>query len=149
RAALAKNPGNPELQRQLSWDYNKLGDVVGRNDAAATLQYTEKALCLRRHLASGEVGRPGGNDVGSTIIRDLPYTLDRVASLRLSVADRSGAERDFHDALGVRKYLFDKDTSNLLVLGDLAISEENISRLEISPATAQALTSNNDARKAK
>jgi hypothetical protein len=45
--------------------------------------------------------------------------------------------------------LFDKDTSNLLVLGDLAISEENISRLEISPAKAQALTSNNDARKAK
>lgn len=140
--AMAEAPNDPRLQRELSWDYNKLADVAEQQtDVAGALHYVQNALCIRRRLAHPRQSDGSPPDPGNLALRDLSWSLERIAELelKLPVPDGSGAEQAYTDALGIRKYLSDKDVSNVLFLGDLARSEEYMSRFTVGALARQAL----------
>lgn len=135
RVAVAKQPGNRELQRELSWDYNKLSDIAVETDKPEEMRqalgYVYNSLCIRRHLAYRDEANAPLADPRNTELRDVSWTLDRIAVLKLNLKDPRSAEGYYADSLGLRKYLSDKDISNVLFLSDVATSEANFSKLYV------------------
>jgi eukaryotic-like serine/threonine-protein kinase len=144
RIAMLQERGNRPLERELSWDYNKLSDVpestARRAGTEQALQYLGDALCIRRHLAYHNDANALLSDPENTELRDVTWTLDRMAAKKLDLNDRAGAESLYEASLGLRRYLSDKDVSNVLYLSDLSLSEGNMSKLYAGDVAEAHLT---------
>jgi eukaryotic-like serine/threonine-protein kinase len=150
REVMLEHPGDRQLEHELSWDYNKLSDAPEGGSSAArarqALQYLNQSLCLRRDLAyhgaaTAPLADPLNSELLNTALRDVTWTLDRMAVEELDLNDRSSGQTHFENSLGLRKYLSDRDVSNVLYLSDLAISESNMAKLYAGDVTEALLKS--------
>jgi tetratricopeptide (TPR) repeat protein len=125
---------NEQWQRELSWAYNKVGDVKARQgeaDAkagngagartsyAAALEAFDNSLCLRRRTADG-------HPENTEWQRDVPYSLNRIGTAKVRLDDFPGAELAYFEALEIRRRLGGSVRDNALFLGDIADSSRLI-----------------------
>jgi eukaryotic-like serine/threonine-protein kinase len=125
-----RDPGAEDWQRELSWAYNKIGDMETRQgDAAekrgdgaglrarysAALAAFENSLCLRRPLAKAHPENTESQ-------RDVPYTLNRIGKAKVRLGDSPGAELAFFEAFEITKRLWQSISDNALYLEDLVSS---------------------------
>jgi tetratricopeptide (TPR) repeat protein len=117
-------------QRELSWSYNKIGDVKARSgdvkaktgdlgakksEYSAALEAFDNSLCLRRQISA----RAPSN---TELRRDIPFSLDRIGNVKRQLDDLPGAEFAYFEALAVRRELANSVSDDARYLGDVAIS---------------------------
>jgi tetratricopeptide (TPR) repeat protein len=125
-----RNPGHEEWQRELSWAYNKVGDVKarqgevdakagnaarGKTSHSAALEAFNNSLCLRRRIAERHRERTEWQ-------RDVSYTLDRIGTAKVRLDDFPAAELAYFESLEIRRRLGNSVRDNALFLGDIAAS---------------------------
>jgi tetratricopeptide (TPR) repeat protein len=115
-------------QRELSWGFNKIGDVKVRTgdvkvkvgelanpDYVAALEAFTNSLCLRR--------RNSGRDPSRTeLARDVSYSLERIGGAKAKLDDREGAQTAYFEALAIRRRVAAGVPDNALYQGDVAAS---------------------------
>jgi tetratricopeptide (TPR) repeat protein len=121
---------DPLWQRELTWAFNKVGDVrLKRGDAiprtddaaartaeyAAALEAFGNGLCLRRLISAHE-------PANTELRRDIPYSLDRIGNAKLGLDDSEGAELAYFEALGIRRELVNSVPDDARYLGDVGMS---------------------------
>ena len=124
-------------QRELSWAFNKVGDVrVLNGDASAragdlagkraeysaALAAFNNSLCLRRQISAAAPTR-------TEFTRDVTFTLDRVGGALRQLDDAAEAELAYFEALAIRRGLVNSVPDNALYLGDVATSLQSIGEL--------------------
>ncbi len=116
-------PSKP-FQRELTWDYNKLGDadVDLKNYAEAKPSY-EAALCLRKHLLLGEPG-------DTQLKHDISWSYDRIAVVKLQLLDFEGALEAQFASLSVRRKLVESDGKQVIWRRDMATALHQIGEIK-------------------
>lgn len=146
---FGRNRTDDPWQRELSWAFNKIGDVHRRRAeiAAATgdgaarktefvaaLEAYDSSLCLRRGISRRDPAR-------TELIRDNSYSLDRIAATKIALEDPAGAETAYFESLQIRRKLVNSVKDNGLYLGDVGaslqlIGEYYLARTELANAVA-------------
>jgi tetratricopeptide (TPR) repeat protein len=127
KAALRRTRSEPPigLQRELTWNYNKIGDVSAdlKDYAGADAAY-KNGLCAREYLSS--------KDPGDTQLQhDISWSLSRIASVRLQTGDFSGALDAEFASLAIRRKLAEtSDPKNRIWRRDLAASLHQIGEID-------------------
>ena len=106
------------LQRELSWNFNKVGDMKLRaaerkadGDAVfhelteVALSHFNNSLCIRRKLATTE-------PQNLLFKRDVSYVLRRIGDARRLRGESSAAEAAYFEALRISMELLDNDARN-------------------------------------
>jgi tetratricopeptide (TPR) repeat protein len=116
KGVLRRTEGEPALtlQRELTWNYNKLGDVDAdlKNYAEAGLSY-ENGLCIREHLLSGDPRN-------TQLMHDISWSLDKIAGVKAEMGEFDGALEAEMSSLSVRRKLVASDGKNLIWRRDTA-----------------------------
>jgi tetratricopeptide (TPR) repeat protein len=127
---FSRNRTDDPWQRELSWAFNKVGDVHRKRGetAAATgdslgkktefeaaLEAYDNSLCLRRGISARDEAR-------TELIRDNSYSLDRIGAAKLALDDPAGAETAYFESLQIRRKLANSVKDNGLYLSDVGAS---------------------------
>ena len=127
-------PENVDYARDLSYSYNKLGDLsMSGGDPAAARRYYEDGLTIRKRLA-------GAAPENADYARDLSVSYDRLGDLARSGGDPAAARWFYEDGLTIRKRLAGAAPENADYARDLSVSYERLGDLAISggdPAAAR------------
>ena len=125
-----RNSADGRWQRELSWSFNKVGDVRARKgddlakagdttakrvEYSAALAAFDHSLCLRRQISARSPSR-------TELTRDIAFSLDRIGRARHQLDDPPGAELAYFEALAIRRRLASSVPDNILFLGDVAAS---------------------------
>jgi TIR domain len=116
-------------QRELAWNFNKMGDVRLRRadltssgdsasrsmDISAALRAFNNALCLRRQISARD-------EANTDLKRDVPFILDRVGDAKLRLGDETGAEVAYFESLSIRRSLVQSVPDAVLYLADMGRS---------------------------
>jgi hypothetical protein len=142
---FSRRPKSTKLQRELSWNFNKVGDIKLRvaerkaRDEESFRKLTEAAigdfnnsLCIRRKLASSEPGNV-------LFKRDVSYALVRIGDARLMRAERSDAETAYFEALTINLELLDNDPRDARYVEDVMTSLQKIGDTYRAAEPEQAL----------
>jgi conflict system STAND superfamily ATPase len=142
---LSRRPKSTKLQRELSWNFNKVGDIKlrvaerkARNEESfrklteAALGDFNNSLCIRRKLASSETGNV-------LFKRDVSYALLRIGDARLMRAERSDAEAAYFEALTISLELLDDDPHDARYVDDVVASLQKIGSIYRTAEPEQAL----------
>jgi TIR domain-containing protein len=140
-----RRPKSTKLQRELSWNFNKVGDIKLRvaerkaRDEESFHKLSEAALgdfnnslCIRRNLASSEPGNV-------LFRRDISYALVRIGDTRLIRAERSEAETAYFEALTISLELLDNDPRDARYVDDVVTVLQKIGGIYRSAEPEQAL----------
>jgi hypothetical protein len=145
---FGRNRTDDPWQRELSWAFNKIGDVhrkraeiaaatgdgAARKEFVAALEAYDSSLCLRRGISRRDSTR-------TELIRDNSYSLDRIAATKTALDDPAGAETAYFESLQIRRKLVNSVKDNGLYLGDVGaslqlIGEYYLARTELANAVA-------------
>jgi hypothetical protein len=140
-----REPKSTKLQRELSWNFNKVGDVKLRaakrkaHDKEPFRELTEAALvdfnnslCIRRILATTEPRN-------LLFKRDVSYALVRIGDTRSLRAEPSGAEGAYFEALTISLQLLKNDGGDARYIEDVVASLQKIGGLYQAAEPEQAL----------
>jgi hypothetical protein len=138
---FARRPKSTALQRELSWNFNKVGDIKlraaerkarskepFRELTEAALSDFNNSLCIRRKLAT--------TDPRNLLFRrDVSYSLRRIGDARRLREESSAAEAAYFEALIISLELRDNDDRNTDYVDDVAVSLQKVGDLyrEIAP----------------
>jgi hypothetical protein len=130
-----RRPKSAKLQRELSWNFNKVGDIKlraaerqARNKESlheltqAALADFNNSLCIRRILASNELKN-------LLFKRDVSYALLRIGDTKLLGAEPSDAEAAYFEALIISLGLMDNDDRDARYVDDAVASLHKIGGL--------------------
>ncbi|MEA2885676.1 MAG: eukaryotic-like serine/threonine-protein kinase [Bradyrhizobium sp.] len=146
---FSRNRNDDPWQRELSWAFNKIGDVhrkraeiaaatgdgaARKTELVAALEAYDSSLCLRRGISRRDPGK-------TELIRDNSYSLDRIAATKFALEDPAGAETAYFESLQIRRKLVNSVKDNGLYLGDVGaslqlIGEYYLARAELANAVA-------------
>jgi hypothetical protein len=146
---FSRNRTDDPWQRELSWVFNKTGDVhrkraeiaaatgdslVKKTELAAALEAYDNSLCLRRGISARDPTK-------TELIRDNSYSLDRIGAAKLALDDPAGTEMAYFESLQIRRKLVNSVKDNGLYLGDVGaslqlIGEYYLARTELVNAVA-------------
>jgi hypothetical protein len=133
-AFFLRNPDSERWQRELSFDFNKVGDVellTGEQDVkgggapfnlSGALIDFNNSLCVRQTLASRE-------KTDMRLKRDVTFTLVRIAAVKLLLKDVPGAMAAQFHALAIRRELLANDRNDARYVEDIATSLQRIADL--------------------
>jgi tetratricopeptide (TPR) repeat protein len=113
---VAVDPDNPELQRELSLSWNRVGEAqlsAGRKKDA--LEAFRRSLAIRQKLAANESPQAR---------RDLALSHERVADTLMSIGENDQAAAEYEGALVIRQKLASADPANSEWQLDLAVSHD-------------------------
>jgi hypothetical protein len=140
-----RRPKSTKLQRELSWNFNKVGDIKMRaaerkaRNKEPFRKLTEAAigdfnnsLCIRRILATNE-------PKNLLFKRDVSYSLVRIGDTRLLRTEPSGAETAYFEALTIGLELLDNDARDSRYVDDVVASLQKIGDLYRAAEPEQAL----------
>src|SRR5262249_23426308 len=142
---FARRPKSSALQRELSWNFNKAGDIKlraaerkarskepFRELADEALRDFNNSLCIRRKLAT--------TDPRNLLFkRDVSYALRRVGDARRLREESSAAETAYFEALIISLELRDNDDRNMDYVDDVAASLQKVGDLHREAAPEYAL----------
>lgn len=118
KSALRSGTGEPPaaLQRELTWNYNKIGDVSAdlKEYADAGAAYSN-GLCVREYLFSKD-------RADSRLQHDVSWSFDKIAGARMQTGDFPGALDAGFASLAIRQKLSAADPKNLIWRRDMAAS---------------------------
>jgi hypothetical protein len=146
---FGRNRTDDPWQRELSWIFNKIGDVhrkraeiaaatgdsMGKKtELVAALEAYDNSLCLRRGISARDPTK-------TELIRDKAYSLDRIGAARLALDDPAGTEMAYFESLQIKRKLVTSVKDNGLYLGDVGaslqlIGEYYLARTEVVNAVA-------------
>jgi TIR domain len=142
---FSRRPKSAKLQRELSWNFNKVGDIKLRvaerkaRDEESLRKLSEAALgdfdnslCIRRKLASSELGNV-------LFRRDISYALVRIGDARLMRAERLQAETAYFEALTINLELLDNDPRDARYVDDVVAILQKIGGIYRATEPEQAL----------
>jgi hypothetical protein len=142
---LSRRPKSTKLQRELSWNFNKAGDIKLREAerkprdkepfrelTEATLVDFNNSLCIRRILAATEPRN-------LLFKRDVAFALVRIGNTRLLRAEPSGAEAAYFEALTISLELLDNDARDARYIDDVVANLQKIGGLHRAAEPEQAL----------
>jgi eukaryotic-like serine/threonine-protein kinase len=117
---LERNRESALVHRELSWNFNKLGDVemLAGNFAGALDDFT-KGACVRRHLFAEK-------EADTLARRDLAFSLEKLASAKRRADDVEGAHEAYMEAMFHRNTLQSEDPGNALYIKDRSVTLEAI-----------------------
>jgi TIR domain-containing protein len=143
---FARRPKSTALRRELSWNFNKVGDIKlraaerkarskepFRELTEAALSDFNNSLCIRRKLAT--------IDPRNLLFkRDVSYALRRIGDARRLRQEASAAEAAYFEALIISLELRDNDDRNMDYVDDVAASLQKVGDLyrEAAPEYAFA-----------
>lgn len=115
-----RGPPNPLLQREISWDLNKAGDVarLAEDYPTALADFTD-GLCLRRMISKA---RPAN----TLWRRDVAFVLEKLGSAKVDTSDLEGARDAYLEALEIRSKLYDDDRGNAIYLDELGKTQHEL-----------------------
>jgi tetratricopeptide (TPR) repeat protein len=126
KGALRHTSGEPPigLQRELTWNYNKIGDVsTDLKDYPEADAAYRNALCIREYLSS--------KDQGDTQLQhDISWSLSKIASVKMQTGDFAGALDAEFASLAIRRKLAESDRKNLIWRRDAAASLHQIGEIK-------------------
>jgi tetratricopeptide (TPR) repeat protein len=134
KVALRSSPGEPVigLQRELTWNYNKIGDVSADlkdyREAGAAYQ---NGLCVREYLLAKD-------QFDTQLQHDISWSLSKIAGVKMQTGDLAGALEAEFASLTIRRRLAESDRENLIWRRDAAASLHQIGEIK---AKAGAYTS--------
>jgi tetratricopeptide (TPR) repeat protein len=118
KAALRGSEGEPPiaLQRELSWNYTKIGDVATglKEYAEADVAYGN-GLCVREYLSSKD-------PADTKLQHDVSASFDKAAGAKMQANDFTGALDAAFASLAIRRRLSAGDPGNLIWRRDAASS---------------------------
>ena len=142
---FSRRPKSAKLQRELSWNFNKVGDIKLRvaerkaRDEESLRKLSEAALgdfnnslCIRRKLASSELGNV-------LFKRDVSHALVRIGDARLMRVERSEAETVYFEALTINLELLDNDPRDARYVDDVVAILQKIGGIYRAAEPEQAL----------
>jgi len=142
---FSRRPKSAKLQRELSWNFNKVGDIKlrvaerkARDEesfhklAEAAIGDFNNSLCIRRKLASSE-------PANVLFRRDISYALVRIGDARLMRAERSEAETAYFEALTISLELLDNDPRDARYVDDVVAVLQKIGGIYRAAEPEQAL----------
>jgi tetratricopeptide (TPR) repeat protein len=126
KGALRRAPGEPiiGLQRELTWNYNKIGDISAdlKDYPNADAAYRD-GLCVRENLLS--------KDQTNTQLRhDISWSFSKIAGVKMQTGDFAGALDAEFASLGIRRKLAESDPKNLIWRRDAASSLHQIGEIK-------------------
>jgi tetratricopeptide (TPR) repeat protein len=126
KGALQSSVGEPPLalQRELTWNYNKMGDVFAdlKDYAEADASY-RNGLCIREYLLS--------KDQNNTQLRhDISWSFDKIAGVERRMQDLAGALDAEFASLAIRRKLVESDSKNLIWRRDAAANLHDIGEIK-------------------
>jgi hypothetical protein len=140
-----RRPKSTKLQRELSWNFNKVGDIKLRaaernaRDKESLHELTRAALadfnnslCIRRVLATNEPRN-------LLFKRDVSYALLRIGDTKLLRAEPSDAEAAYFEALTISLGLLDNDDRDARYIDDVVASLQKIGGLYRAAEPERAL----------
>jgi hypothetical protein len=128
---FSRNEASPKWQRELSYNFNKAGDIrlqIGqrdtetstlKNEAVAALSDFKNSLCLRRDLVRKEPSN-------TLLKRDILYTLMRIGDTNLLLEKNSEAEAAYFESLVITLELRDNDPKDARYVDDVIKISEKI-----------------------
>ncbi len=126
KGVLRHTEGEPPLalQRELTWNYNKIGDVSAdlKDYALADAAYGN-GLCIREHLFSKD-------PANTQLIHDISWSLDKIASAKLQIASINDALSAAFASLSLRRKLVESDPKQLIWRRDTGASLHSIGEIE-------------------
>jgi TIR domain len=142
---FARRPKSIALQRELSWNFNKVGDIKlraaerkarskepFRELAETALNDFNNSLCIRRKLTT--------TDPRNLLFkRDVSYALKRIGDARRLREESSAAEAAYFEALIISLELRDNDDRNADYADDVAASLQKVGDLYREAAPEYAL----------
>jgi tetratricopeptide (TPR) repeat protein len=134
RRALRLDTSEPSLafKRELSWNFNKLGDAQLTLKAAGdALPHYEKALCLRQHIAAA---KPNNTEYR----RDVGWTFDKMSAAKAALNDINGALDAQYQALLIRRALVQSDEKKLIWKRELGLSLHQLGDLHAKLSNHEA-----------
>jgi len=108
---VKREPDNVNWQRELSWDLNKVGDILClTGDLDGGLVRYGQGLVTRRYVAS--------QDTNNTLYkRDVAFSLEKIGKARCQKKDYVGAKEALLEAVALRQELVRADeTQNLWLI---------------------------------
>jgi TIR domain len=142
---FARRQKSAALQRELSWNFNKVGDMKLRaaerrargNEPVrelteAALGHFNNSLCIRRRLAATEPRN-------LLFKRDVSYALRRVGDARRLREEFSGAEAAYFESLSISLELIDNDDRNADYVEDAAVGLQKVGDLYRAAAPEHGL----------
>jgi hypothetical protein len=142
---FSRRPNSTTLQRELSWNFNKVGDIklrVAKHEtrdedsfrklSQAALGDFNNSLCIRRELASSEPRNV-------LFKRDVSYTLMRIGDARWMRAEHLAAEAAYFEALTISRELLDNDPRDARYVDDVVASLQKIGGIYRAEEPEQAL----------
>jgi tetratricopeptide (TPR) repeat protein len=110
KEVVRREPDNVTWQRELAWDFNKVGDILRlTGDVQDGLASYDNGLRTRRYIAN--------NDPANTLYkRDVAFSLEKIGDARCDTRDFDGAETAMFEALDLREQLIRADRSQTLWL---------------------------------
>jgi tetratricopeptide (TPR) repeat protein len=114
----AQDPDNSQWQRDLSINYEKIGDVQ-RRDSSTALGFYKKSLEIREKLAA----RDRDN---SECQRDLSISHDKIGDIRMDQLDLTNALGSYKKSLEIREKLAGRDPDNSQRQRELSVSHHKI-----------------------
>jgi tetratricopeptide (TPR) repeat protein len=125
---LELDTNNVVWRRELSWNFNKLGDIrvlKGLVDSAGSVREFEAALhafqnslCLRRDIAH--------KTDNAEYTRDVAFSLERIADVNADLHNQIGAEAAYMSALAIRRQLVQSKFDDVRYRIDIATAAERI-----------------------
>ncbi len=133
KTALRASTGEPptDMQRELTWNYNKIGDVYAGLDAypEADTAY-RNGLCIREYLFSKD-------RTDTRLQHDISWSRSKIARAKMQTGDIAGALEGAFASLSIRRKLADSDPRNLIWRRDVAAALHQIAEIK---AKAQDFT---------
>ena len=120
---VEREPGRADLLRDLSFSYDKLGDIhryLGKTELA--LRYSEDSLAIARQLVEREPGR-------ADLRRDLSHYYENLGDIHRALGDGQLARRYFDDSLAIARQLVEDEPDRADLLRDLSDSYHNLGDL--------------------
>ena len=124
RAGTGEPP--PALQRELTWDYNKMGDAhTGLKEYPEAEAAYSNGLCIREYLFSKD------RDQSNTLLQhDISWGLGKIAGAKAQTRDFPGALDAAFASLSIRRKLSASDPRNLIWRRDTAAALHQIAEIK-------------------
>ena len=122
RAGAGEPP--PELQRELTWDYNKMGDAhTGLKEYPEAEAAYSNGLCIREYLFSKD-------RTNTRLQHDISWSLGKIAGAKTQTRDFPGALDAAFASLSIRRKLSASDPKNLIWRRDTAAALHQIAEIK-------------------
>jgi tetratricopeptide (TPR) repeat protein len=120
RAVADADPASAEKQRDLSFSFNRLGDVSAAvGDLAAARRYFEQGLGIAQTLADAD-------PASAQKRRDLSVSFNKLGDVSAAAGDLAAARRYYEQSLALRERLADNDPASAEKQRDLSVSFERL-----------------------